>query len=332
MNQKKRIFVSTYPFGTYNPHPIELLNQSGLEVIYNPLKRKLTSHEIFEFARNCDGLIAGTDNLHELIKESKRLKMIARVGIGLDSVPLKLCREKGIKVSYTPDAVTLAVSELVVGMMITLPRHVVFADRELRLGKWSRPVGMSIRSATIGIIGLGRVGFKVGMILSAFHPAKIYVFDILEKSEEICNLRRMGLNIEQVNLQSLLEKSDIISLHVPLTQVTKNLITKSELNFMKETAYLLNFSRGGIVNEEDIYNYLKNHRIAGFAVDVYEKEPYNGKLTELENVVLSQHMGSCSFDCRLAMETQATEEMIRFFKGAPLLSEVPNFEIDASDF
>lgn len=324
------IFISTYPFGKYDPLPLELLKKSGFHFKINPLGRKLTPEEVCEFAKESDGIIAGTENLDLLIREAKNLKMISRVGIGLDSVPLKLCKEKGIHVSYTPDAVTLAVAELVVGMMITLPRQVAFADRELRKGSWSRPVGLSIHSAIIGIVGLGRVGQKIVKILSSLKPKKIYICDIVEKPNEISELRKLDLDIEQVTLETLLKYSDIISLHVPLTPQTRNLISNAELDLLKQTSYLINFSRGGIVNEEDVYHSLKKGHISGMAVDVYEKEPYHGKLTELDNVVLTQHMGSCSFDCRLAMETQATEELIRYFRNKPLLSEVPDFEVENS--
>lgn len=326
------IFVSTYPFGKFDSLPLDLLDRSGLSYTINPLNRKLTAEEVSDLAKDSVGIIAGTENLQLLINRSKNLQFISRVGIGLDSVPLRLCRERGIKVSYTPDAVTLAVSELVMGMMITLPRQVAWADRQLRRGEWTRPVGISIKSAKIGIVGLGRVGFSIAKMLTAFSPTKVYICDILDKSNEIEFLRSMGLVIEQVSLDFLLESSDIVSIHVPLTSMTRNLIKDRELDLMKKTSYLINFSRGGIVNEEMIYNRLKNFGLAGMAVDVYEKEPYKGKLRELENVVLTQHMGSCSFDCRLAMESQATEELIRFFQSKSLLNEVPEFEFENSEF
>lgn len=324
------IFISTYPFGKYDPRPIDLLRESGFRFTINPLGRKLTAEEILEFAKDSDGIIAGTENLDLLVNESRNLKMISRVGIGLDSVPLKMCKGKGIRVSYTPDAVTLAVAELVVGMMVTLPRQVVYADRELRREGWSRPVGLSIQSSTIGIVGFGRVGQKIVRILSSFKPKKIFIHDIVDKTSEISELRKLALDIEQVSFQKLLKSSDLVSLHVPLTPQTRNLISNPELKKMNQAAYLFNYARGGIVNEEDVYQYLKNGHLAGMAIDVYEKEPYKGKLTELENVVLTQHMGSCSFDCRLEMETQATEELIRYFRNQSLLSEVPDFEVENS--
>ncbi|EMY61780.1 phosphoglycerate dehydrogenase [Leptospira terpstrae] len=325
-----KLFISTYPFGKYDKSPVELLEQTGINFSINPLNRKLTSAEVLDFAKDCTGIIAGTENLERLVSESKNLKFISRVGIGLDSVPLKLCRHKGILVSYTPDAVTLAVAEIVLGMMITLPRHVVFADRQIRNGGWTRPVGISIQSSVIGIVGLGRVGYKISQMLTSLKPKKILVCDILDKSEDIKRLRAFGLDIEQVTLNSLLSFSDIVSVHVPLTPLTQNLIATHELKQMKKSSFLINFSRGGVVNESSAYESLKKNEIAGLALDVYEKEPYSGNLIELDNVVLTQHMGSCSFDCRLAMESQATEELIRFFKGEKLMSEVPDFEFENS--
>ncbi|MGD9159747.1 MAG: NAD(P)-dependent oxidoreductase, partial [Desulfobacteraceae bacterium] len=156
-----KIFISTSPFGEINPEPIELLKKTGWEFIVNPMGRKLQSSEVAELALDADGIIAGTEDLRPLIEKSKQLKIISRVGIGLDSVPLDECKRRGIVVTYTPDAVTLAVAELTIGVMVCLSRSVHISDRALRENKWKRIMGKRLGESIIGIIGFGRIGSNV---------------------------------------------------------------------------------------------------------------------------------------------------------------------------
>ena len=321
-----KIFISTVPFGQVDPKPLDLLKQTGWNFEVNPLGRRLTPMEVAQLALDFDALIAGTEDLSMLIQKTKKLKIISRVGIGLDSVPLALCREKGITVAYTPDAVTMAVAELTVGIMISLTRHAYVADRNIRRGEWKRRQGKRIGKSTIGIIGLGRIGTNVVKLLKPFRPEGILVNDIKDKSEEIAMFTDFGLNIRHVDKQEIYRDSDIISLHVPLSPQTRNLINAETLQQFKKDAFLINFARGGIVNEADLYNSLRTNGIGGAALDCYEEEPYCGPLAELDNVLLTQHMGSCSFDCRASMEIQATQDVIRFFHGEQLENEVPEEE------
>ncbi|MBW0434131.1 phosphoglycerate dehydrogenase [Leptospira yasudae] len=322
-----KIFISTYPFGFYDPEPMEILQKTGWEIIVNPLKRKLTPHEVADFAKDVDGIIAGTEDLTPLIQANPKLKIISRVGIGLDSVPLKLCKERGITVAYTPDAVTMAVVELTIGLMVSLTRKVHLADQELKKGGWSRFTGKRLGESTIGIIGAGRVGLNVIRILSEFRVKTLLINDLKDKKREVSEiLDHKNINYKFVEKEEIYSSSDIISLHVPLTHKTRNLIGEKEFDKFRNDAFLINTSRGGIVNEKNLYEVLKENRIGGAAVDVFEIEPYKGNLIELENVILTQHMGSCSYDCRLLMERGAAEEVIRFFENKDLLNPVPEEE------
>ena len=322
-----RIFISTIPFGEVDPTPLHELDKSGFEYCINPLGRKLKSEEVAEIAKNYDALIAGTEDTTPLIQSSKKLTIISRVGIGLDSVPLELCKTKGIKVSYTPDAVTKAVAEFTVGLIIDLTRHIAQADRQQRAGVWQRLQGKRIGESVIGLVGYGRAGSRIAGILASFKPKQILVNDIKNKQAEIVSLSEAsGVEIKQVEKEIIWKHSDVISLHVPLSNMTKDMIGTEEMKIMKSTAVLLNTARGGIINEEELYASLIEKQIASAAVDVFEKEPYLGKLTELDNILLTQHMGSCSYDCRAQMELEAVEEVIRFFNREPLLREVPDEE------
>ncbi|TGM60707.1 phosphoglycerate dehydrogenase [Leptospira vanthielii] len=326
-----KVFVSTFPFCRTSKTALKVLESSGHKVEINPLGRKLKPTEVSEFARNFDALIAGTEDLTDLVTESKSLKLISRVGVGLDSVPLDLCREKGISVAYTPDAVSPAVSELAVCLIVDGMRKVSFADREIRSGQWTRPYGERIGGSTIGILGFGRIGKRVASHLLGYLPKEILVCDLIDQKDSIIKFREVSTNIrkmnetlgknwvttaiQQVDLETLLKTSDAITIHVPLTNETKNLLNFENLSHMKRNAVLINTARGGIVNENDLYKVLKENLISSAAMDVFEEEPYNGPLRDLENVILTEHMGSCSNDCREDMEREAAENVVGFFSG-----------------
>lgn len=289
--------------------------------------RKLTPDEVCKLAKEYDGIIAGTEDLDLLIKTSSSLKIISRVGIGLDSVPLEKCKEKGIRVVYTPDAVTMAVAELTIGVMITLTRYVNNADFEIRKNIWQRKLGKRIGKSVIGIIGFGRIGTNVAKLLAPFRPEEIIINDLKDKSDEIEKFTlKYNIKARVVEKDEIYKKSDIITLHVPLSGSTKNMINRETLALCSENTFLINFARGGIVDEAALYGALKNRKIAGAALDCFEHEPYEGPLIELDNILLTQHMGSCSYDCRGRMEKEATEDIIRFFKKEPLVNEVPDEE------
>jgi len=318
-----KIFISTAPFGEIDATPIQLLEKSGWQFSINPFNRKLTPEEVGELAADCDGLIAGTEDINIVLQRAKHLKIVSRVGIGLDSVPLKKCRDMGITVTYTPDAVTMAVAELTLGIMIGLTRHVCHADRMIRNGVWQRMQGKRIGKSAIGIIGMGRIGTNTVRLLAPFAPQQILVNDILDKSEIISQFREQGLNICSAGKKEIYQTADIVSLHVPLTKQTRNMIDQKVLHQFNRQAWLMNLARGGIVNETDLVQALDQKLIAGAALDCFDEEPYHGPLCRHDNVILTQHMGSCSYDCRAAMEIEATRDMIRFFNGEPLVNPVP---------
>lgn len=327
--QPPRIFVSTAPFSAVDSKPMKLLQETGWEIRVNPLGRKLTPSETATFAHDCDGIIAGTENLHELIADNRHLKIICRVGIGLDSVPLEVCRQKGIRVTYTPDAMTAAVAEMTVGIMITVARGITAADRGLRAGIWNRHQGKRIGESVIGIIGLGRIGTAVAKLLPSFHPKLVLTHDCKDMSGKIEALKNQtGLSIEAVSLQQIISSSDVLTLHVPLTGATRHLIGAREISAMKSSAFLINAARGGIVDEVALHDALRSGFIAGAAVDAFEHEPYMGPLRDLGNILLTPHIGSCSVDCRAKMELEATQEIVNFFRGLPLRGEVPDEEYE----
>ncbi|MCU0824442.1 MAG: phosphoglycerate dehydrogenase [Leptospira sp.] len=326
----KKVFVSTFPFCRTSPKAFEILTSNGYEVSINPLGRKMKPMEVKDAAKDFDALIAGTEDLTPLVESTKNVKLISRVGVGLDSVPLEVCKTKGIAVAYTPDAVSPAVSELAVSLIIDAMRKVTYADREIRGGAWTRPYGERIGGATIGILGFGRIGKRVASHLLGYLPREILICDLLDQKESIQHISELASNIYKVNqilgknwnptsirqveFDTLVRESDALTIHVPFTKETNNLFNWQTLSQMKPNAVLVNTARGGIVNERDLYTVLKENKISAAAIDVFEEEPYRGPLCELENLILTQHMGSCSNDCREDMEREAAENVVGFFE------------------
>ncbi|WP_016953997.1 phosphoglycerate dehydrogenase [Catenovulum agarivorans] len=317
-----KVLVSTVPFGSDTKLPLEMLEAAGIDYEINKYDRKLTKEEMEEYLAEFDGLIAGTEIISELaIRNAKRLKIISRVGIGLDGVDLLAARANDVKVTYTPDAPAPAVAELTIGLILGLIRNIHVSNHELHSKGWFRHFGHRVPDLTFGIIGAGRIGERVLRRLSAFGTPRFLVND----SEHKPHLDR-EFKIEWVSKDKLLAESDVVTIHVPLTKNSKGMIGLNELKKMKESAYLINTARGGIVQEDALYEALSNNVIKGAAVDVFEQEPYSGPLCDLENVILTAHMGSMSRDCRNRMEIEATQEIINFFNGEKLNQPVPTQE------
>ncbi|MBI3773324.1 MAG: phosphoglycerate dehydrogenase [Gammaproteobacteria bacterium] len=319
-----KVLITTVPFGDKNRLPLELLENSGIEYLINPYNKKLIETQLFELVADVEVIIAGTESITDkVIAHAPNLKLISRVGIGLDSVDLMAAKRRGVKVSYTPDAPAPAVAELTLGMMLTLLRSIHISNAELHQGKWQRIFGRRLPEVTVGIIGAGRIGTRVLRRITAFGTPKILVNDLMPNYE----LSR-EFKMEWVTKEQIYKEADIISLHLPLTHLTKNMIRREQLLSMKADAMIINTSRGGVINENDLYDVMTAGHLGGAAIDVFEHEPYTGKLAEIERCLLTAHMGSMSIDCRTRMEIEATEEAVRFLTGQPLQSEVSQVEYD----
>ena len=319
-----KVLITTVPFGEKNRLPIEQLEAAGIEYVINPLGRKLKEDELAEMVTDFDVLIAGTELITDKVMSgASRLKLISRVGIGLDGVDLLSAERRGIKVSYTPDAPAPAVAELTIGLMLSLLRSVHVANAQMHRGEWLRHFGRRIPEVTIGIIGAGRIGGRVLRRLAGFGSPRILVNDIHPDQKVAPELK-----LEWVDKEEIYRQADVISLHVPLTIQTKNMIRLEHLLQMKPDAMIINTSRGGIINEQDLAQVLGSGHLSGAAVDVFEQEPYTGALALIERCMLTSHMGSMSVDCRTRMEIEATEEAVRFLSGKPLQGLVPSGEYE----
>ena len=319
-----RVLITTVPFAVHDSLPLELLVSAGVEFEINPLGRRLKEVELAEMIAETEILIAGTEPITEMVMDAApNLRLISRVGVGLDNVDLLAARERGIEVTYTPEAPAPAVAELTIGLMLSLLRHTHVANLKMHNGEWDRHMGRRIPEVTVGIIGTGRIGSRVLRRIPAFGTPRTLVND-LEPGRKLVP----ELKLEWVAKEMIYREADVISVHLPMTKQTRNMIGTEQLRLMKPDALLINTSRGGIINESDLYQVMSEGHLGGAAIDVFQEEPYAGPLSEIDRCLLTSHMGSMSIDCRSRMELEATKETIRYLSGVELDSRVPQDEYE----
>jgi D-3-phosphoglycerate dehydrogenase len=318
----KRVLITTSPFGETDPTAVRLLEGEGIVCSLNPVGRRLREHELADLIGPYEVVIAGTEPITEdVLDRAPNLRLIAHTGIGLDNIPLAAARNRGIAVTYTPSAPSPAVGEFTIGQMLALLRKTADADRGVRQGVWNRWIGRRLSGLTVGVIGVGRVGRLVIRHLDAFRPLRILANDLVTDDEFA---KRTGCI--WTDKETIFHEADIITLHVPLTRHTRHMIGALELETMRPDAILINTARGGVVDESALAAALRRRPTFSAAVDVFEMEPYSGELTTLENCFVTCHMASCTGDCRLQMELEAAREVIRYFRGEPFGTPVPEAE------
>lgn len=299
----KKIIITTTSFGEYDREPIDILEKAGFEILLNPCGRKLKKDEVIDLCKDATGIIAGTETLDAyVIEKLTNLKVVSRCGSGLVNVDLDTTRRLGIRVYNTPDAPILAVAELTVGLILTLLRKVCWMDRNLRIGQWQKMMGNLLHKKKVGIKGFGRIGKKVAELLRPFGCEIAYADPFVD--DGLFGLKRLLL-------EDLLSWADIITLHA---SVDETIIGEKEFRLMKKGAWLVNTSRGRVVDETILYEYLKNGYLSGAALDVFEEEPYTGLLKELDNIIITPHIGSYAKEARIKMEMEAVENLLNGLK------------------
>ena len=303
------------------PEPgLKILREAGLEIELHeskewPPKRE----ELIEKVRDKDAVLCLlTDKIDaEVMDAAPNLKVISTYSVGFDHIDVEEATKRGIYVTHTPGVLTDAVAELTVGLILSICRRILEADKIIRTGQWNKPwnpfflTGMELKGKTLGIVGFGRIGRAVAKKMSGFEMRILY-YDVRrdEKAEK-------ELGAQYADLETLLKESDIVSLHVPLTKQTYHMIGEKELKLMKPTAYLINTARGAVVDTEALVKALKEGWIAGAALDVFEQEPLpsDHPLTKLENVVLTPHIGSATVEARSRMAELAAKNLVAVLKG-----------------
>ena len=274
---------------------------------------------IIEKAKDVDALATLlSDKIDaEVFDAAPKLRMIAQLAVGFDNVDVQEATKRGIYVSNTPEVLTDTTADFAWALLMTLARRVVEADKYVRTGKWKvgwHPAmlqGRDVYGATIGIVGAGRIGYAVAKRATGF-SMKILFYDVIPRPE-----MEKDFGAKKVDLDTLLKQSDFVSIHVPLMKETHHLINAEKLRLMKKTAYLINNSRGPVVDEKALYDALNEGRIAGAGLDVFEQEPapLDNPLLKLDNVVVAPHISSASYETRSKMAEMVADNLVAFFEG-----------------
>ena len=305
-----QILISTSTFNLENFSELSAVTNSGIKVKLNPFNARLTEDQAIDLlGKDSIGLIAGLEPLNEkVLQAATALKVIARVGTGLDSVDLTAAQKLGIKVLNTPDAPTSAVAELTLGHILGLLRNIARTDRQIRTNKWQGQMGSLLETKTVGVIGFGRIGRKVSRLVSAF-GAKVIVHDPFIRAEDF----------ENCSLTELCAQSDVLTLHVPYSDKTHHIIGSEIIQAMKPGSFVVNISRGGLVDEVSLLSALESGHLAGAALDCFEQEPYFGPLSKLENVQMTAHMGTYARETRDLMEREASLLLVKALQEMKLV-------------
>jgi D-3-phosphoglycerate dehydrogenase len=290
----------------------KILTDNGLKVSYEPT---ITAEQILEKISTFNIIIvrSRTTVTKEMIEKADNCKIIARVGVGLDNVDQEAAKTKNIRVINAVEGAMNAVAELVLGLMLSLARQTARGDRAIRDGQWLKKElkGTELRGKYLGIIGLGNIGKRLGRLARALNM-NIIGYDVVPIDEEFS--KEVGLM--KADLNTLLQSSDYISIHVPLLDSTYHLLDAEKMSTMKKTAKIINTSRGGVVDEDALYNAIKNGALGGAALDVFEKEPaIEHKLAELDNVILTPHIGAQTKEAQSLAANVIAEKIIMILRG-----------------
>ena len=285
------------------------------EITVHSGKIPMPKNRLLSLIKDKDGLICFPyDSIDkQIINSAKKLKIISTYSVGFDHIDIRYAKKKKIKIGYTPDVLTNATAELTISLMLDLLRRITEGDRLIRKNNWTEIfgaydyVGRDVSGKTIGILGMGRIGKSVAMKALGLGMNVIY-----HNRKPMPKKMEIFLKSKYVSLNNLFKKSDVLTIHIPYSRETHHLVDSSLLSKMKKTSFLINTSRGKIVNENNLIMYLQQNKIQGAGLDVFEKEPINkkNKLTKLENTVLAPHIGSSTDETRYEMTEIAIKNLI----------------------
>jgi D-3-phosphoglycerate dehydrogenase len=306
LNSDKKILICD----KIEPEGIDLLKESGFTILENPT---ITSEELLEVISEVHVIVvrSRTKITESVINSGKILELICRPGTGIDNIDSSAAEKNNIPVFTSVEASTNAVAELTISLAVSLARSIPLADRSLKDNQWIKNsiLGSELRGKTFGIIGLGRIGRRTGILASALEM-KVIGFE-----KQIVDKDYLSkYNVTQVELNELLSKSDFISLHLPATPETIHMIGKEQFELMKNTSFLINTARGQLIVESDLFDALSNNKIAGAALDVFETEPpTNTDLIKLKNLIATPHIGAQIIEAQKEASIVIAQKIINFY-------------------
>lgn len=313
------VLVTSTSFGRFDPRQKEVLATAVARVTYNETGKPLTSAQLQTLLPDVDGYIAGLDEIDAAaLAAGTNLQVVARYGVGINNVDLDAAKTRGIVVTNTPGANSASVAELTVLLMLSLCRPVETAVSQTRLGGWPRLKGQSLVGKTVGLVGLGAIGKEVARRLAGF-DCTLLAFDVAADAAFAA-----GHNVQLVSLAELLAQADIVSLHVPVLPATINMVNDHFLQQMKAGSYLINTSRGELVDEAALLAALTSGHLAGAALDAFQQEPpaANNPLLALPQVIPTPHMGAHTDDATNAMGRMALADCLAVLRG-----EMPRYRV-----
>tara|TARA_B100000965_G_C19500448_1_gene717210 strand:+ start:190 stop:1095 length:906 start_codon:yes stop_codon:yes gene_type:complete len=292
MKTLSKVFIATSSFSAVTKKINNIAKRKNIIFIKNPLKRKLTSDQLLKYGKDCKYIIAGTETYDQkTLDKLKKLKYIFRLGSGVDNLDVEYLKSKKIKFAKSKITPEVAVAELIVGYIFSIYRNIIEHNNNVKKKIWKKQMGFILNGKILGIIGYGKVGKYLHKISKSF-GIKILVND------------KKKISQRNTNLENLLKRSDIISVNINPNS-KKKLLDKKRLKLCKKNSIIINTSRPEVLDYEYLYLMLKKKKILGAGLDVFVKEPYFGKLTNLQNVVLTPHIGSYSKEIRSKMEKEA---------------------------
>lgn len=307
-----RVLVTPTSFSRNDPELKGLLEARVDEVKYNTTNQPLTAKQLIPIIPNFDGYIAGLDEItQEVIEVAENLKVIARYGVGVDMVDLEAAKSKGIIVTNTPGANSSSVAELAVGLMLALARNIPEADRATRAGEWPRYQGTLLEGKTVGLFGFGAIGKRVAQILSGFN-CNVIAYDPYPDIETARKLK-----VEIVEQDDIIHRSDFLSLHCPALPDTRQIVNKDFLEQMKSGTFLINTSRGELINDDALCESLKKEHLRGAALDVFTKQPPDPEdpLLALPQVIVTPHSGSHTDGAINSMGWSSLKDCLAVLRG-----------------
>lgn len=313
-----RVLVATRSFGSTSSKPWDVLTEAEVEVVKADMQGEITEARMIEMLQDIDGAIVGVVPMTaRVLEKSPRLKVVSMHGVGVDHIDLEAASRLGIVIANCPGANDQAVADLAIGLMIAIARQIPRADRSLRQQQWGRHSGSELWGKTLGLIGYGRIGRGVAKRALGF-DMQILVYDPYVLPEQV-----EFSEVKLTSFEEVIQSADFISLHAALTPETRAMIGESQLKLMKPSAYLINTARGGLVDETALYQALRDRRIAGAALDVFVDEPpLDSPLLQLENVVVTPHIGAHTQEAIERMGVMAAQNVILTLQGGQPLNRV----------
>lgn len=292
------------------------LEQHFDHVSYWNESRVATSVEMEQFIEDADGLILGTEVLSQkAIQKAPRLKVVSKYGVGLDNVDQQALQNTGIHFGFTPGVNRLCVAELALCFLLGLTHNVFWKGFLLKQGIWEKDGGILCKGRTIGILGFGNVGQQLAKLLQGF-DVNLLACDIEDRSQQA-----QELNVTMVDQETLFQRSEVLSLHVPLTELTSKIIHSGNLATMPKGSFLINTARGALINENDLLDALESQHLSGAALDVFEIEPpKNEKLLSHPRLMVTPHIGGNAREAKLAMGRSAIDHIVRFATNSGLMT------------